>query len=390
MKKNVKVTLIVTALIAAMFLAMTAFSLAEDVKAEKEAASDGKITLFLAGDLMCQYKQQEYELKNGKFDFNREFDYVRDIVSDADIAVANLETNIAPSKTLGMKKHKKYDQPYLNAPEAFLDAIKNAGFDGLVNANNHNCDTGIEGLKETIDAQEAYGLKHTGTFKSKNDKRYMVLKDEGIKVGVVSYYYYMNNSRKDFTEEQKDTYLNRYTKEQMEKDVKKMKKAGVDFAVVYLHTGKEYANEPNDNQKRAAKEIANAGADFVAISHAHTVQPYTRVKTTSGKYVPVMYSFGNFVAHQTGRVSKMTAAVSVNLKKTTDGKVKITSQKWYPMTMVSPKVSRSHGYQLIPCTEETYKKIDKERGNFDHLIRHLKTTRKKIVKIVGEKYKVVI
>lgn len=157
---------------------------------------DGKITLLLAGDIMCQSGQQEYEMRGGKFDFHREFKYVREIIQSGDIALANLETNVSPSSPLSMKKQKKYGKPYLNAPDEFMYALKNAGFDGLVNANNHNCDTGIKGLKETIESQNAYGMEHTGIFRSEKDKRYMILKEEGINVGVISYYTYMNSSKK--------------------------------------------------------------------------------------------------------------------------------------------------------------------------------------------------
>lgn len=378
----VAVILVIGILVAVNYFNRTTAS--AEAYSPSKSDTDGKINLLLAGDVMCQAKQQVEGIRNGKFDFGYCFEYIEDLLRSADLTIGNLETNVSLSEPLGMDKERKYDKPYLNAPEEFLKTLKNVGFDVLVNANNHNCDTGVTGLKETIDLQEKYGLLHTGTFKSKKDKRTLIVEKEGIKIGIASYAVFYNNSRRDFSASQMDKHLNKYSYTKVKRDVKSMKKKGADFVLIYLHCGTEYAHTPNERQLKYSKQIAEAGADFIACSHAHTVQEYEFIKTKDGRKVPIMYSLGNFGSTQAGKKSKLVTLFSLDLEKK-KGKVRVTNATYYPIMNIKHNPDTGRPYQLITCTEEGFGQIKDEK-----LLKEMKKARKTITKIVGEKISPVI
>ena len=66
---------------------------------------------------------------DGKYDYSPCFSLVKEEISRADIAIGNLEV------TLGGKPYQGY--PTFSAPDEYLQAIKDAGFDVLLTANNH-------------------------------------------------------------------------------------------------------------------------------------------------------------------------------------------------------------------------------------------------------------
>ncbi len=120
----------------------------------KENAIEKKDTLITAeinfvGDLMCHSVQLNYaHVKDDSFYFNGTFSEVKKYLSDADFTIGNFETVLAGKK----KRYSGY--PFFNAPDDFLLAIKEAGFDLLVNANNHAIDKGAKGVERTKEALE--------------------------------------------------------------------------------------------------------------------------------------------------------------------------------------------------------------------------------------------
>ena len=73
-----------------------------------------------------------------------------------------------------------------NAPCEILEGLRNCGFDVLTNANNHDLDTGVIGLAETIENIERFGFIQTGTFKEKK-KRFEMIEVNDIKVAIVAF-----------------------------------------------------------------------------------------------------------------------------------------------------------------------------------------------------------
>jgi poly-gamma-glutamate synthesis protein (capsule biosynthesis protein) len=103
-----------------------------------------EITLLFAGDVMGHMPQlnSAYDSSTGRYDFNPVFGPVKSLITEADLALANLETTLAGPPFAGY--------PQFSAPDSLATALKNAGFDILVNANNHCLDRGKKGMERTI------------------------------------------------------------------------------------------------------------------------------------------------------------------------------------------------------------------------------------------------
>ena len=110
----------------------------------EEDSAEYTLSILVAGDLM-QHQGQINAARNsdGTYSYDETFRYVKEEVSSADLAIANFEV------TLGGQPYKGY--PCFSAPDEYLQATIDAGFDVLLTANNHCLDSRQKGLERTID-----------------------------------------------------------------------------------------------------------------------------------------------------------------------------------------------------------------------------------------------
>ena len=80
---------------------------------------------------------------DGSYDYSHCFSLVKERISRADVAIGNLEV------TLGGEPYRGY--PQFSAPDEYLHAIHDAGFDILGTANNHSLDRRKRGLGRSVD-----------------------------------------------------------------------------------------------------------------------------------------------------------------------------------------------------------------------------------------------
>ena len=112
---------------------------------------------------MCLRGQQYDASENKGFDFWPSYRFVAGIFKNADFVCGNLETLLSPSNPL--TKDRKTDDngtPLCNGPEELLRALRKAGYDMLVTANNHCCDYGTVGIEETKKALDRYLFANAG------------------------------------------------------------------------------------------------------------------------------------------------------------------------------------------------------------------------------------
>ena len=115
------------------------------------------ITLLFAGDLMQHITQINAARTAGDtYDYTDCFALVRPLIEEADIAIGNFEV------TLGGKPYRGY--PCFSAPDEYVLAIRDAGFDVLLTANNHCLDSGRKGLERTIRMLDSLRIPHCGTY----------------------------------------------------------------------------------------------------------------------------------------------------------------------------------------------------------------------------------
>ncbi len=281
-------------------------------KQEKKSASESAKLMFV-GDITCFEKQFEQAEQGECYDFNYEFDKVRPIFKQADLVVGNLETMIFTEAPYRTEKYVSEQNFHCNAPVEFLTAVRNSGIDVLTNANNHDLDTGAVGIGETIDHINNLGFIHTGTFKS-DKKHYEIIEVNGFKIAIVAFATNHNNKEENLTEEGREFLLNDYSKKKAKEIITQARNDGAELVFVCIHWGNENKLIQSKKQTAIAKEMAVMGYDCIIGSHPHVLQPFDFIETKEKK-VPVFFSMGNFISHNTNNQKSRTVIACVDIKR---------------------------------------------------------------------------
>lgn len=290
----------------------------DSVVNEVEVPDDKTITLAVIGDIMCHNTQYNDAYENGVYDFNYVFDDIRDELSSADYAVGNLETTFAGSG----KGYSSY--PEFNTPESLAWAIKDSGIDLVCTANNHSMDSGYSGIESTINYLNQAGIKHTGTYKSKEDQdTTTIVEIEGVKVAFLSFTYGTNGipipSGREYC-------INLIDDNFIVDRLNLAKEQNPDIICVFMHWGEEYETSPNSEQVRLANLLFDNGVNVILGSHPHVLQ---RMEQTDKGFV--IYSLGNFVSGQVKENTRDSIILNLTLTKKGTGEVTIDSAKYTPI-----------------------------------------------------------
>jgi poly-gamma-glutamate synthesis protein (capsule biosynthesis protein) len=267
--------------------------------------------LLAVGDVMMHGMQiKSGDRGGGTYHFDHFFAAVRDRLSAADWAVANLETVLG-----GGGAYTGY--PMFNAPPALADALHNAGFDVITTANNHSLDRGAPGVKRTRQHLRDRGLIPVGTATTPAEaEEVAIVERNGISMAFLAYTYGTNGIPLPQGEKH---WVSLIDEARIARDIGHARQQGADCIAVALHFGDEYQRQPNANQKRLVKNLLAAGADIILGSHPHVVQPYQTPTVTDANGVPrrraVIYSLGNFVSNQNGVYRHLGVMFSVKVRK---------------------------------------------------------------------------
>ncbi|MCH5324307.1 MAG: CapA family protein [Eubacterium sp.] len=260
-----------------------------EVYVDRAARPQGEATLLFGGDIMCALAHQR-TAKGFSYDFSGCFDGIKDILKNADFSVAVLET-VCDDGAPYEHEQKRLDggSPNCNSPSDFLDAVRDAGFSALVTANNHNFDTGEDGLIETVVNIKRRGMFNIGTAGDNP----VLINIKGITVAFVAANLISNGLEKGLSDEDKADLIGFYDKDDVVRKITYAREQGADFVAVYLHWGTMNSVQVRSQQITASKDIAEAGANLIIGSHPHVMQKYGIIKTTDGRSVPCVYSLGN-------------------------------------------------------------------------------------------------
>ena len=141
-----------------------------------------KVKISFLGDIMCEKPFLDAAKKrDGSYEFSTAFKGMKEICSQSDYVVANLETPFAG-------KDKGYTNEFylFNTPDSFAKAVKEMGISVVTTANNHCCDRGLDGVRRTIDILDEYKIPHVGTYKSSDEDRIFCCTVGGIKIALIS------------------------------------------------------------------------------------------------------------------------------------------------------------------------------------------------------------
>lgn len=287
------------------------------------------IQLTLLGDVMCHPAQYEAAKTEEDYDFRPSFEDIAYDTANADLTLANLETTFAGQEAT----YSGY--PSFNTPEEMIDALKDTlGVDVVSTANNHALDRNYSGLCRTIDFLDSYGLKHTGTYKTKEDSGKILIEDvSGLNIAFLSYTYATNGVTLPKGKDYAINYLNR---DKIQQDAQKAREAGADLIIASLHWGTEYAADPSTEQKALARWVfENTEVDIISGNHVHTVQPIDFINvvnklTGKEKEGLVIYAQGNFISDQKTDTANMGIVVNIFLDTRPGEKPTITHLEYYP------------------------------------------------------------
>ena len=275
----------------------------------KPQDSINEITINLVGDLMCHKPQTtNSEVSPGVYDFTPSFEYIKPYLQDADVTIGNLETTFAGSG----QPYAGY--PAFNSPDAYCAALKDAGFDFLVTANNHSMDTREEGLLRTVDIIKKNGLGYTGTYLNQRDHDSIrILNVKGVKMAILNYTYGTNGS---YPSADHKYMLNVIDSAEISTAAKAAKSKGADIILVFYHMGLENIQEPTEAQEDAVRYALEAGATLVIGAHPHVLGP---TKVVHSKAINdtafVAYSLGNFLSNQYWRYTDAGVVLKLTVQK---------------------------------------------------------------------------
>lgn len=269
-----------------------------------------KISVMFGGDLLIHMPVYQSAQTGEGYDFLPMFREIRPYVERADIAVANLET------TFSGRPYSGY--PLLRCPDELAGDIKETGFDGVTNANNHAFDGGRDGALRTLDVLDDTGLKSSGIREEKKDPPYMMFKRKGVDIAILAYTYREGTPEAPTLNynpisgdmiENVNTFSPDTVKQdvrEIAKDEKQAREKGADVVILCCHWGQEYQPEQNSFQEELADMVVDeTGIDAIFGGHPHVVQPSDVLERESRSdegvdvtKVPVYYSVGNLISNQ--------------------------------------------------------------------------------------------
>ena len=230
-----------------------------------------RMRLFFGGDVMQHMPQVDAVRRGDGFDYEPVFRTLAPRIRAADLAVVNLETTLT-------RRSRYTGYPLFRSPAALADALRDAGVDVAVLANNHCCDNGAEGIRTSVEELDRCGIRHTGAFADsadykKNNPLYLTYC--GIRLAIVNYTYGTNGMPVP-----EGTVVNLIDTVRMTADLAAARASGVDFIVACVHWGDEYQRRENAAQRSLAAFLRRHGTDVVVGSHPHGFSPGWPIRRT--------------------------------------------------------------------------------------------------------------
>ncbi|MEQ4565550.1 CapA family protein [Paenarthrobacter sp. CAP02] len=203
----------------------------------------------------------------------------RRYISKSDLAICHQETPV------GTPDGPFSAYPSFNVPPQITTASKDVGYQACTTASNHTIDRGTEGLLRTLDALDAAGLKHTGSYRTEAaSKEILMLQTDAARVAVIAGTYGHNGQIPEYP-----WLVDELDPAAMIAKATRARALGADIVLGVMHAGDEYASEANVQQQEVAHALVDSG-QFTMIygHHTHSVLPIENYKGTW-----IVYGLGN-------------------------------------------------------------------------------------------------
>jgi len=360
-------------------------------------------TIVSTGDILMHKPLIDVNWRDNAYNFESIFRYIAEDVTAADYAVANLETTLASTDN----GYQYAGYPNFNCPDEIVDGAKEAGFDMLLNGNNHSYDTSSVGMHRTISIIRDRGLDHIGIVDTEEEKRYLVKEINGINIGMICYTY-ETDTRADtvalnglplkaadknlvnaFDYNALDTFY-----AELEGHLDSMEADGAEATMLYIHWGDEYQLKQNANQSKIAQKICDLGVDVIIGGHPHVVQPMALLESTvdPDHKTVCLYSMGNAVSNQRqGNLKAINTAhtedgvlFSVTFSKYSDGTVYLESTDLLPVWVYRRTDGTGNEYNMLPLHIDEAEGWMEEFNMKEHTVNAARNSHARTMAIVGE------
>lgn len=330
---------------------------------EKSEPAEDTIELLFAGDIMAH--SVNYYITS----FDKIYRDVKDEISAADLAFANLEAPINTKKAVS-------NYPNFNTSKEYVQAAVDAGFDVFSLCNNHTNDQLLDGIKETQntmnlinselqeseDGEEKKQIWYSGLKDGeKSDFTYNIIETNGWKILFLpvtellnrpDYSSYINYIKTD--EKSRKAFIEYLTKLREENPC--------DLFILSLHTSEvEYVRTVTEKQETFYKQILDAGIDILWANHAHIIKDRKVIINENGSDKIIMYANGNTISGQRTKPD-FTARnpngerdntgdglfYKVFLKKESDGTIKLKKAEPY---FITTYINTAYEYVIKPLNQ---------------------------------------
>lgn len=324
------------------------------------------LSLLVAGDLMQHGPQiKAAQQKDGSYNYDECFAGIRNEIERADVAIGNFEV------TLGGKPYAGY--PQFRAPDEYLQACIDAGFDILLTANNHCLDSHRAGLERTIMMMDSLRVPHLGTYVNQAEREHQypfLLERNGLRIVLLNFTYGTNGIRVEAP-----NVVNLMDTTQIRIDIAAAQQMHPDVIIALPHWGIEYQQLPSQQQRDIAQWLINNGVDHVIGGHPHVAQP---LELTPDSCHLIAWSMGNVVSNQSKPNTYGGYMVRMEFTKTVEpdtlsaeGTTCNTrlSDCGYTLYWVSRPHDNNHqhNYRILPIDEPDSVLTDIEQRNRDSI-----------------------
>ena len=303
-------------------------------------SQDVHFTVGYAGDVLMHMPVME-STPAGSGDITANIAAETPWVEGLDLALCGMEVPVAPDGVYS-------GYPAFGTSTEVVAALARSGWDGCATASNHAADRGESGVVATLDALDAHGMGHAGTYRSRQD------------ASVPFALYELERGGRTVTVAQISTTMDLNGLEDptgysvalndvgaITKAATSARAAGADLVVVHSQLGEEYETTPNDAQVSYAQALADSGQiDILFGAHPHVPQPAEKLPGgVGGKGMWVSYSAGNYISNQDEEccapLSDVGQLVWADVTSHADGSVSVDKLNWHPFT-----VDQGAGYKV--------------------------------------------
>jgi hypothetical protein len=231
-----------------------------------------QIDLLLGGDVMLG-RTVGNEIERGADPFGG----IRSMLDRASARIVNLECVLSDKGTA--VAGKRY---CLRAPDDAVRVLSSARINAVSLANNHAADLGPVALFDAMERLRAKEIAPLGAGETvgRAYAPHFFTTPTGTKAAVIAL---------DDVEENSDAVASARNRERVTSALATAR-SSAPFVLVFLHWGEENRSGVTERQRELARWLIDHGADAIAGSHPHCVQPFDAYR---GR--PIIYSLGNLV-----------------------------------------------------------------------------------------------